>query len=161
MSHNTIVIEASAERVFAVLSDAFAYGQWVVGSETILDADPEFPATGSRFRHRVGSGPVKVRDYTEVVDGNPPYRLELLARARPLLGSAHVTMLVEPRGEASAFVTMIEHAATLPSRLVLNPLSDPLVHLRNAESLRRLKRLAEHGEAATATGPASAAAAGR
>lgn len=158
MSHNTIVVEAPAERVFEVLSDGFAYGDWVVGSETILDVDPGFPATGTRFRHRVGNGPVKVRDYTEVLDANPPYRLELLARARPLFGSARVVMLVEPRGERSAFVTMLEGAGTLPSRLMLNPLTDPLVHVRNAESLRRLKRLCEEG---VATAPASAAAAGR
>lgn len=157
MSHNTIVVQAPAERVFAVLSDARTYEDWVVGSETILDVDAGFPAAGTRFRHRTGGGPTKVRDYTEVVDVNPPYRIELLARARPLFGSAHVTLLVEPRGAGSAFVTMIEGPATLPSRLVLNPVTNPLVHLRNAESLRRLRRLCEQdrgGATARASGAA-------
>jgi len=31
-------------------------------------------------------------------------------------------------------------------KIVLNPLMQPLLHLRNAESLRRLKRLAEGTE---------------
>ncbi len=160
MAHNTIVIEAPAEQVFAVLADAGSYEHWVVGSDAILDADPGFPAPGTSFRHRVGGGPLKVRDHTDVADANPPYRLELIARARPLIGNAHVTMLVEPRGPASAYVTMIERAADLPTRLVLNPLTDPLVHLRNAESLRRLKRMAEE-RAAGDPAPATAAAAGR
>jgi hypothetical protein len=40
---------------------------------------------------------------------------------------------------------MIETAGDPLSRLVFNPLTDPLVHLRNVESLRRLRRIAENG----------------
>jgi hypothetical protein len=38
---------------------------------------------------------------------------------------------------------MIETAGDPLSRLVLNPFTDPLVHLRNVEPFRRLRRVAE------------------
>jgi hypothetical protein len=41
---------------------------------------------------------------------------------------------------------MEEIPADLRSQVVMNPLTDPLIRLRNAESLRRLKRLAEGTE---------------
>lgn len=113
MAHNTIVVDAPPETVFGVLSDGFAYPDWIVGSEQVLAVDPGFPAPGTRFHHRSGTGPVKVRDHTEVVDAHPPYRLDLVARARPLFGSARVALLVAPRGRRGSYVTMIERAADL------------------------------------------------
>jgi hypothetical protein len=44
-------------------------------------------------------------------------------------------------------VTMTETARDRLSQLMLNRLTDPLIRLRNAESLRRLKRIAETGVA--------------
>jgi hypothetical protein len=41
---------------------------------------------------------------------------------------------------------MEEVPADLRSKITMNPLVDPLIRLRNAESLRRLKRLAEGTE---------------
>jgi hypothetical protein len=73
-----------------VLSDPHSYGDWVVGSDTIRDADPRWPAAGSRFYHRVGAGPLKVNDHTEVLEVDPQRQLVLHARARPL-GTAKVT----------------------------------------------------------------------
>jgi uncharacterized protein YndB with AHSA1/START domain len=78
-----MTVDASAEDVFAVLSDPDSYGHWVVGSDTIRDADGHFPALGSRFHHRVGAGLLKTNDHTEVVDVDPPFLLELQANARP------------------------------------------------------------------------------
>jgi hypothetical protein len=40
-------------------------------------------------------------------------------------------------------VTMIETAGDPLARLVLHPFTELLVHLRNVESLRRLRRIAE------------------
>lgn len=136
-------ISAPPERVFAVLSDPQSYGDWVVGSDTIRDADPAWPAAGSRFYHRVGVGPFKLNDHTEVLEVDPPRRLVLHARARPL-GTAKVTLLLTPQGDAT-LVTMREEAGDPLSRLAINPLTDWLVHHRNVESLRRLKRIAETG----------------
>lgn len=137
-----ITVDASAEDVFAVLADPDSYGHWVVGSDTIRDADPDFPARGTRFHHRVGTGPLKTNDHTKVLDVNPPFLLELQANARPF-GTARVTLLMTPREGGRTDVTMIESAGDPLSRLVINPLTDPLLKLRNVESLRRLKRMAE------------------
>jgi hypothetical protein len=65
------------------------------------------------------------------------------AKARPL-GTAKVSLLLaEHEGETD--VTMVEVAGDRLSRLALNRLTDPLIHLRNAEALRRLKRIVETG----------------
>ena len=137
-------ISAPLERVFAVLSDPRSYGDWVVGSDSIRDADAAWPAAGSRFYHRVGVGPLKLDDHTEVLEVEPPRKLVLHARARPL-GTAKVTLLLASQGDAATHVTMREEAGDSLSRLAINPLTDWLVHHRNVESLRRLKRIAETG----------------
>jgi uncharacterized protein YndB with AHSA1/START domain len=137
----TITIDTSPEDVFAVLSDADSYGEWVVGSDAIRDADAGFPAQGTRFHHRVGVGPLKTNDHTEVLDVNAPYLLELRAKARPF-GTAEVKLLLTPRRPGSTHVTMIETAGDAVSRLLFNPLTAPLVRVRNMESLRRLTRMA-------------------
>ena len=143
MATNHIQIAVSPTEVFAALANAANYGDWVVGSDIIRDADPEWPKVGSRFYHRVGVGPLKLNDHTEVLEVDPPRRLIMHARARPL-GTAEVSMRLAER-DGGTFVTMTETAGNRLSRLVLNRLTDPLIRLRNAESLRRLKRIAETG----------------
>ncbi len=140
---NEAQFRVPAERVFEVLSDSKAYGDWVVGSDTIRDADSHWPAVGSRFHHRVGVGPLKVNDHTEVLEVEAPSRLVLRARARPL-GTAIVNLLVAP-DDGGCYVTMTEVAGDLLSKLAINPLTDRLVHARNVESLRRLQRICETG----------------
>ena len=136
-------IAASTDEVFAALANPENYGDWVVGSGAIRDADPTWPKVGSRFHHRVGFGLLKVSDHTEVLAVDPPHRLVMHAKARPL-GTAQVTMLLSDRDGATD-VTMIEVAGDPLSRLALNRFTDPLIHLRNAEALRRLKRIVETG----------------
>jgi uncharacterized protein YndB with AHSA1/START domain len=131
------------ERVFAVLCNPATYADWVVGSHSIRDADATWPAVGSRFHHRVGAGPFTVKDHTEVLEVEPPRRLVLRARARPL-GTARVEMVLEPR-DGGTHVIMMETAGDPLSRLAINPVTDPLVHHRNVESLRRLRRISETG----------------
>ena len=143
MATTEIQLAVEPERVFAVLSEPDAYGDWVVGSDTIRDADLHWPAVGSRFYHRVGAGPIKVNDHTEVIDVDPAGRLVLRARARPL-GTARVSMEWVARGNGT-HVTMREVAGDPLSRLAINPLTDWLVHRRNRLALRRFKRIAETG----------------
>jgi uncharacterized protein YndB with AHSA1/START domain len=145
MATNHTQIAASPDQVFAVLANPENYGDWVVGSDAIRDADPSWPKVGSRFHHRVGVGLLKVNDHTEVLEVEPPHRLVMHARARPL-GTAKVSMRLTDR-DGGTHVTMTEIAGDRFSRLALNRLTDPLVHLRNTESLRRLKRIAETGVA--------------
>jgi uncharacterized protein YndB with AHSA1/START domain len=140
---NRVLIEAPPERVFEVLSDPQTYADWVVGSSEIRDADASWPAIGSRFHHSVGVWPLKVKDSTEVIGLDRPTGLKLHARARPL-GTACVE-LVLAEDPAGTHVTMHETAGDLLSRVGINPLTEWLVHLRNVEALRRLKRIAETG----------------
>ncbi len=135
------------ERVFEVLTDPTAYGEWVVGAHSVRGADDRWPDKGSRFHHRVGGGPFTLRDHTEVVDIVVPRRLQLRARARPF-GTAMVTVEVQRDGDGGSRVLMTEDGADPFTRLALgNPVSQRLLFARNAESLRRLKRLVEQPSA--------------
>jgi uncharacterized protein YndB with AHSA1/START domain len=141
MARNEIHMAASPQAVFAVLSDPEAYGDWVVGSRRVRDADSAFPAVGTRFHHQVGVPPLVLNDHTEVLENEPPTRLVLRAKTRPF-ATARVELTLTPEA-AGTRVVMLEGAGDLPSRLVLNRLTDPLVHARNTRSLQRLRRLAE------------------
>jgi uncharacterized protein YndB with AHSA1/START domain len=143
MATSRLQIDVPPERAFAVLATPATYADWVVGSDIIRGAEPDWPAVGSRFYHRVGWGPVKVKDHTEVIEVDAPRKLVLHARARPL-GTALVTLILQPR-DGGTCVTITETAGDPLSRLSINPLTDWLVHLRNDVSLRRLKRIAETG----------------
>ena len=144
MAHNEITTAAPPDAVFDVLADPRSYARWVVGSRNIRAADPDWPAPGTTFDHAVGVGPLTLPDATTVLAAERPHRLEMLVRARPLT-VAVVTLRL--RAEAGGTrVEMDERPADLRSRLFMNPLTDPLFRLRNHESLRRLKALAEGDE---------------
>ena len=145
MAVNQIDMHVAPERVFDVLSDPRSYGRWVVGSRAIHAADPAWPAPGSVFEHTQGFGPLPLlRDHTIVLASTRPVMLRLRVQARPLT-VAHVTLRLAPHASGTR-VVMEEVPADLRSKLTMNPLVDPLIRLRNAESLRRLKRLAEGAE---------------
>jgi uncharacterized protein YndB with AHSA1/START domain len=141
MARNQAYIDAPPAAVFAVLSDADSYGEWVVGSRAIRDADADFPAVGSRFHHQVGVPPLLLNDHTEVLVSEPPSRLVLRAKTRPL-ATARIELQLVADGDGTR-VTLLEGAGDLPSRIVFNPITDPLLQLRNQRSLDRLRRLAE------------------
>lgn len=145
VAHNEIDIDAPPQAVFAVLSDPRSFARWVVGSRAIRSADEDWPAPGTAFDHTVGIGPVALSDHTRVLESDPPSLLAMLVYARPL-SKAYVTLRLAARGGAGARVSMDEHAADLRTRLLFNALTDPLVRLRNHQSLRRLKALAEGAE---------------
>jgi uncharacterized protein YndB with AHSA1/START domain len=140
MATNTRFMPVAPEAVWAALADAGGYGYWVVGSKTIRDADPDWPAPGSKFHHTVGLGPFTVSDHTVVVEAERPRRLRIRAKVRPF-GTASVTLTLRER-DAGTFVEMIENPDGLTSVLVLNPLVHLFTFGRNAESLMRLEELA-------------------
>jgi uncharacterized protein YndB with AHSA1/START domain len=142
MARTEIDVDVPPERVWAVLADADNYARWVVGAANIRDADPGFPAPGTRFYHTVGIGRLKLNDHTEVVESTPPLHLLLRAKARPF-GTALIDLKLTRTGRGFTHVTMYEGPADLLSRLVHNPVADLLLHGRNVEALRRFKRLAE------------------
>ncbi len=141
MATTTSHFAATPERVFAVLSDPRSYEYWVVGSKEIRHWDPDFPAQGTSFHHTFLIGPLPVRDSTTVLAVDPPRRLMLRARARPT-GIAHVTLDMVPR-DGGTEVSISEVPVEGLAAKLHNPLQAKLIQLRNVESLRRLKRLAE------------------
>lgn len=141
MAENTITIDASPEEVFDVLLHARSYGDWVMGCKDVRDVDAHWPQPGSRLHHTVGMGPLNLQDTTGIVSVDRPRRLVLEARARPA-GIAHVSFTLEPSGPGTK-VAMIEHPVRGPARRLNNPVLDAMVRSRNAETLRRLKRLVE------------------
>lgn len=142
MAVNETHIQAPPERVFAVLADWRSYGYWVVGSRTIRGSDPGFPAAGTRFHHQVGIGPLHLNDHTQVLEVDQPRKLIMKAKARPL-GTAIVDIELRDDGEGGTHVTFREDPGDALSAFVFQPITHLLVRGRNAESLRRLKELAE------------------
>jgi uncharacterized protein YndB with AHSA1/START domain len=126
--------------VWAALADTGGYGYWVPGSRAIRDADPDWPAPGSRFHHTIGVGPFEVSDHTEALETREPELLRMRAKGRPL-GTATVTMELIPRG-GGTLVRMTETADGPTSLLSIHPFFWFASKLRNAESLMRLEELA-------------------
>jgi NAD(P)-dependent dehydrogenase (short-subunit alcohol dehydrogenase family)/uncharacterized protein YndB with AHSA1/START domain len=142
MAANRVHIDASVEEVFAVLSDPERYPEWVVGAAGVREHDEEFPAVGSRFHHRVGGWPLNLKDHTEVVEVEPPNRLVLKAKARPL-GTALIELELR-EGAGGTEVRMEEVPGDRLTSLVAgNPVFDTALRVRNAEALSRLKRAVE------------------
>jgi uncharacterized protein YndB with AHSA1/START domain len=141
MARNVTHVAVPPERVFAVLEDPGAYGDWVVGSRTIRGADADWPRPGSRIHHSVGVGPLHIDDDTEVLEYAPPHRMVLHARTRPL-ATARVELDLAPEAGGTR-VVLTEGPGDPRTRRLWNPAADLLVHARNRESLRRLRRLAE------------------
>jgi uncharacterized protein YndB with AHSA1/START domain len=128
------------EAVWDVLADPASYQYWVVGSKAIRDADPGFPAPGTKFHHTIGVGPLTVRDHTEVLTAERPRLMRLRAKARPL-GTASVTLEMTAESGGTR-VRMIENPDGPFAILALNPALHLFTKLRNAESLMRLEELA-------------------
>jgi uncharacterized protein YndB with AHSA1/START domain len=141
MARNATNVDTTREAVFAVLTDARSYEEWVVGCKDIRAVDDDWPSPGSAFHHRVGIGPLYVADRTEVITIERPRLLVLRARARPV-GQVRVTFEVENASEGCEIV-MIEEPLDTRTRLLWNPVLDWLTSVRNREALRRLKKLAE------------------
>ena len=129
--------------VWAALADAGSYGYWVVGSKLIRDADPDWPAVGSRFHHTIGFGPFTVEDHTEAIESEPGRRLVLRAKGRPVL-TARVTLDLHPE-DGGTRVEMAER----PERRVRAAGPQPTGPPRHP--------LAEHGVADAAGGTRDAA----
>jgi uncharacterized protein YndB with AHSA1/START domain len=141
MAVNTMRAEASPDAVFEVLADPDCYGKWVVGSSQIRDVEGPWPAAGSTFHHTQGVGPLGIKDTTTVLESEPGRRIVLEVRARPMV-VARVELELRAVGNETE-VTMTEVPVDGPVSRLPALAIDPPLKLRNAESLRRLRRLAE------------------
>jgi uncharacterized protein YndB with AHSA1/START domain len=142
MARNTIHVDAPPEAVFEVLSDPRHYGNWVVGASTTRRVDGRWPQVGSVLHH---SQMLLIHDTTTVVECEPGRRIRLEARARPVV-VADVSVSLEPDGDGTRIV--LEETVTGGLAGVLpGAVSGALIQLRNAEAVKRLKRLTEIGRA--------------
>ena len=148
MAENRVRIDAPPESVFAVLADADAYAEWVVGAKEIRSSDPEWPNVGARFHHSIGAGDATIDDSSVVLACEPDRRLDLEVRFRPA-GVAKVSLELDARG-AGTLVTMREVATRGPARKAWGAALNAATHVRNAWALRRLRRLVERRAAAAA-----------
>lgn len=142
MARTQRLVKASPERVYATLSDGWTYSDWVVGTAHIRDVDPQWPAPGSRIRHKAGPWPVSLHDETRVISSEPPHRLVLRPKLWPL-GELTATFVLTPEHGNTTRVTLDEDVAAGPLHWIRNKVNDLFMHTRNRESLRRLADLAE------------------
>jgi len=140
VARNKRYMPVPPEAVWDVLADPGAYGYWVVGSKLIRDADPGWPAPGTRFHHTVGFGPFTLDDHTESVEADPPHRLVIRAKTRPALTARVQFDLIARSG--GTLVRVHEDPDGVFAPLALNPALQLMVRLRNTESLMRLEELA-------------------
>ena len=122
-----------------MLADPYTYEHWVVGAKDIRTADGTWPEKDSTLQHTSGFGPLNLKDNTKVIESDPPKRLVLEARGRPL-GIARIEIDLKPQG-SSTVVAMTEYAVRPEPAKRLNPVLDPFLHSRNVETLRRLEEL--------------------
>jgi hypothetical protein len=135
------VMRCRPSDVFAVLSDGWTYGLWVVGAARIREVDPGWPEAGTRIHHSVGVWPVLVHDTTYSRGVDAPHALRLRARAWPT-GEAHIDFRIDPHDQGCV-VRVEEHAASGPATLIPAPIEAALLKWRNSETLRRLSFIAE------------------
>ena len=137
---NVIQVAAPREAVWEVLADPRLYAVWVFGARMIRHFEGRWPEAGSVLHHTQALG---LRDSTTSLESVPHARLVLLTRVRPLL-ITHVTLELDEHGLGTevrfAEAPVGGVLATLSSTAV-----DRLLYVRNVETVRRLKRLAEIG----------------
>ena len=71
------------------------YPRGLAGAKRIRHVEETWPEPGASFHHTVGAGPFTVKDTTTVRQIDPPRRLVLKVRARPV-GEGMVTFTVTP-----------------------------------------------------------------
>jgi hypothetical protein len=138
-------VQATPDRVFAVLADGWTYSDWVVGTAHIRDVDAAWPAPGTTLHHKAGPWPISLEDSSTVVACEPDRSLTLKAGLWPL-GQAWVHMELEPVGTTATRVTLAEDFEAGPLRTLRNKINDLVLHRRNIEALRRLADIAEHAK---------------
>lgn len=144
MSRNVRALACSPESVFEVLADGWLYPSWVVGASRMRDVDAAWPAEGSALQHSVGVWPALINDETVSLEWNPPHRMVMRAKGWPI-GEARVTLDVRPRA-SGCLVRIQEEPVEGPGSWVPRILTEPLLYIRNRETLQRLGYLAEGRE---------------
>ena len=146
MSTVTQVFNSPAADVWKVMADGWLYSGWVVGASRIRSVDAHWPETDARLHHSVGAWPLLINDSTKVTAAEPGRKLEMIARGWPL-GEAKVVITLEDQGPQCR-VTIAEDAVRGPGLAIPKALRDPLITVRNTETLKRLELMAAGGAGA-------------
>jgi hypothetical protein len=136
-------LTATREQVFGVLGDGWLYPGWVVGAARMRDVDDSWPSPQARLHHSFGIWPALIDDQTVLLEWDPPRRAVLEARGWPL-GTARVEITLTEHAGGSE-VCIVEQPNRGPGVLVPPAVRNPLIALRNSETLRRLAFMAEGG----------------
>ncbi|ADB31004.1 hypothetical protein Kfla_1910 [Kribbella flavida DSM 17836] len=141
MSENERLIQAPVPDVFDVLTDGWTYAAWVVGASRVRAVEPGWPQPGHRIHHSVGVWPALINDTTTVEQYEPNRFLQLRVRAWPT-GEGQVEFVATDRG-GQCHLVMREKAVKGPAAMVPQAALDPILSLRNTETLRRLALLVQ------------------
>ena len=139
MARNEAYLEHPPEKVWEVLSDPECYPRWVVGPTRVIKADVNWPQPGSAFEYEARKGPLRTTDRTKVCEAEPHKRLVLDAAAQPF-GRARIVLSLQADGTGTR-MTFVENPAGHASPLKYLPPIQLLLRVRNAEALRRFKKV--------------------
>jgi len=134
-------MQASAADAFAVLIDPETYPRWLIGTKRIREVDDGWPRPGSRFHHVVGIGPFQIRDHSIALDLEHGTMLRLKVNARPPVSAIATFRVIG--NDTRCVVTLEEEPALRLIGNLVRPVLDPMTHVRNHRSLRRLATLIE------------------
>ena len=140
VARNTTHVDLAPEAVWEVLADPRMLANWVVGASRTRGMDGDWPQPGTVVHH---SQMMVINDSTSVVASEPPRRLVLEARARPV-AIMHVEVHLEPEAGGTRIVIEEWPIGGLVAHLPRG-LAHVGIHLRNRESVRRMRWLAEIG----------------
>ncbi|MFF1254971.1 SRPBCC family protein [Pseudarthrobacter sp. NPDC058329] len=143
MSTVSQLFNTPAADVWRVIADGWLYSGWVVGASRIRAVDDAWPQVGTRLHHSVGAWPLVINDSTRVTAAEPGKSLELVARGWPM-GEAKVVITLQDQG-GQCLVTIAEDAIRGPGRKVPKMMRDPMITVRNRETLKRLELMAVGG----------------
>jgi uncharacterized protein YndB with AHSA1/START domain len=137
-----VLVDREPAQVWEVLSDGWAYAEWVVGTRSVREVDPHWPRQGSRIHYAFGVGRWVLEDVTTVRLVEPGHRLELEAHAGSL-GSARISIALLPWGEGRTVVILDEHPLTGPGARWHTVVVDVLLRVRNQRMVHSLARLVQ------------------
>lgn len=143
MATNVAAMDCTPEDVFRVLGNGWLYPAWVVGASRMRGVGSSWPGPGAELHHSVGVWPFLLDDTTQITAWEPPHRVVMRARGWPV-GEADVALMVRAR-ENGCLVRIDEEAVSGPAALLPRVITTPILRWRNAETLRRLRYLAEGG----------------
>ncbi len=142
MAVENVLVHRTPEQVWDVLSDGWAYAEWVWGTRFIRNVDAHWPEVGSKIYFTVGVGPLRLDDFTEVQLLEPYSRMELEAHAGRL-GTARNSIGLVPWGKDRTIVVLDEHPLAGPGGRLHNVLIELLLRIRNRRMVKLLARLVE------------------